>query len=148
MNRNDYLSDIIIETMKNVTEGVKRTEDKDVFDEGPWKKSLEDNGLDEEAGNRWDEHRNGYLASCLASSSEYTGDRFRENPDLVERSVSIYLGKHDRATAIISREYEDDDGEVINSHILIDHQHDNNHLEGVQRMATAYFSFTNSDADE
>ena len=100
MNRNDYLSDIIIETMKNVTEGAKRTEDKDVFDEGPWKQSLEDNDLDEEAGNRWDEHRNGYLASCLASSSEYTGDRFANNPDLIERKVSVYVGKHDRAFAV------------------------------------------------
>ena len=148
MNRSDYLSDIIIETMKKVTSTAHSQEDKDEYDEASWDRSLEDNALDKEVGNRWDDHRNEYLAACLANASERSGDRFANNPDLIERKVSVYLGKHDRANAIISREYEDDDGETINGHILIDHQHDNNHLEGVQRMSSAYFSFTNSGTDE
>lgn len=148
MNRNDYLTDIIIETIKLVAPMVKVKEDQDDYGIDAWQASIKARDLDEEAGNRWDDHRNEYLASCLANSSEHTGDHFRDNPELRERSVNIYLGKHDRAKAIFSREYEDDEGETINSHILVDHVHDNNHLEGVQRMATAYFSFMNTDVED
>lgn len=148
MNRNDFLVDAVIGTLRNIRERAQHSEDRDVYDESNWRASLAEHGLDEEEGNRWDEHRNSYLAGCLANSSEYSGDRFNQNSELLERSVDIYLGRHDRVQAVFSREYEDDEGETIRNHILIDHKHDNNHLEGVQRMASAYFDFTNVTAED
>lgn len=146
MNRNDYLSESVLATLNSIRNRAhnSHSEDRDVYDEDDWRQSLSSHGLDEEEGNRWDEHRNAYLAGCLANSAERSGDRFSENSELLERNVDIYLGRHDRASAVFSREYEDDEGEVIHNHVLIDHMRDNNHLEGVQRMATAYFNFTNA----
>lgn len=148
MNRNDYLVDSVVGTLRAIRERAQHSEDRDVYDESNWRASLAEHGLDEEEGNRWDNHRNEYLAGCLADAAEYSGDRFSENRELLERTVDVYLGKHDRVTAVISRGYEDEEGETINNHILIDHKHDNSHLEGVQRMATAYFDFTNTETEE
>ena len=148
MNRSDYLAEEVINKLRNIRERGNYSEARDVYNEENFNASCAENGLDIAEGNRWDEHKNGYLAACIANSAERSGDRFRDNSDLVERNVEVYLGKYDRATAVISREYEDDEGEIIHNHVLIDHQHTNPHLEGVQRMSSAYFNFTNSDVDE
>ncbi len=148
MNRSDYLIEAVIEGLKNVRERGSYKEDNDSYKEDAWRASLADNNLNEEEGNRWDEHRNGYLAACLANSAERSAEGFRDNPNLKERTADIYLGKHDRAKAVFSREYENDEDEIIHNHVLVEHTRDNNHLEGVQRMASAYFSFTNSEQDE
>lgn len=148
MNRSDYLIENVIEALKNVRERGTYTEDADKYGEDAWRASLQDSNLNEEEGNRWDEHRNSYLAACIANSSERSADAFRDNVDLRERNVDIYLGRHDRGRAVISREYENEDDDVVNNHVLIEHIRDNNHLEGVQRMATAYFTFTNNEKDE
>ena len=147
MNRNDYLVDAVVATLRSIREQAQHSEDRDVYDENNWRASLAEHGLDEAEGDRWDEHRNSYMAGCLANSAEYSGDRFNENRDLLERNVEIYLGKHDRVSAVFSREYDDEDGETIHNHMLIDHKHDNNHLEGVTRMASAYFDFINIETE-
>lgn len=148
MNRNDYLADAVINTLRSIREQGTYKEDRDVYNESVWDASCAENGLDQAEGNRWDEHKNSFLAACIANSTERSGDGFRDNSELRERTVEVYLGKHDRATAVISRDYEDDEGETIHNHVLVEHQHTNNHLEGVQRMASAYFDFTNSEVEE
>lgn len=148
MNSSDYIKEAVSKALRGVKESVLSKDDHDEYNENAWKKSLLENDLNEEDCNRYDEHRNSYLAGCLAHSAEVSADKFRSNPDLRERNVEIYLGRHDRASAVISREYEDDEGETINNHILIDHTRDNSHLEGVQRMSTAYFSFVNTNEEE
>lgn len=148
MNSSDYILEVVSSALRRSKESVVTKEDNDSYSEAAWKQSLHENDLDEEQGNKWDDHRNTYLAGCLAASAEISADSFRNNPNLRERNVDIYLGNHDRATAVISREYDDEDGETINNHILIDHSRNNSHLEGVQRMSTAYFSFVNVNEEE
>lgn len=148
MNRSDYIQEAVSKALKLAREEAISKEDHDEYNEALWRKSLQENDLDEEMGNQWDEHRRSYLAGCLASSAEISGDRFQNNLDLKERNADIYLGRHDRVRAVFSREYVDEDDETVNNHMLIEHTSDNNHLEGVQRMATAYFSFTNSAREE
>ena len=148
MNRSDYLTDTIVSRMNVIRERAQVREDRISRGREGYSEYLNERGLDIDTDDRYADVRNEYLATCIASDSERSAEMFRDNENLKEVSVDYYLGKHDRARAVISREYEDEEGETIYNHLLIEHTHDNPHLEGCKRLAAAYARVTYVDQED
>lgn len=142
MNRSDYLGEAITHRMNEIRDAAKVKPDSIHRDRDGYAKYLSGCSLDIEIDDQYGEARNNYLATCLASDSERTGEMFRDNESLKEVNLEYYLGKNDRVRGVVSREYESDDGEPVHNHLLVEHTHDNPHLEGVRRLASAYARVT------
>ena len=148
MNRSDYLTQIVAQSVSRLRESGTVRDDRISRGRDDYAGYLKEQGLDIETDDKYADTRNDYLAGCLAADSERSAEMFRDNEDLKEVNVDVYLGKHDRVRAVISRDYEDEEGETIHNHLLVEHSHDNNHLEGVRRMATAYARVTYVDQED
>ena len=142
MNRNDYVGDAIVRRMNEIRELAQVKPDSIHRGKESYSKYLQGCSLDIETDEKYGDARNDYLATCLASDAERSGEMFRDNEALKEVNIDYYLGKHDRVRGVVSREYEGDDGETVYNHLLVEHTHDNPHLEGVRRMASAYAKAT------
>ena len=148
MNRNDYLTDTIVSRMNDIRNSANVRDDRISRGRDEYAGYLAGRDMDIETDDRYADARNDYLATCLASDSERACEMFRDNEDLREVNLDYYLGKHDRARAVISREYEDEEGETIYNHLLIEHTRDNPHLEGCKRLASAYARVTYIDQED
>ena len=148
MNRNVYLTDTIVSRMNDIREQAVVREDRVSRGRDAYSTYLSGRELDIETDDKYADARNDYLATCLASDSERACEMFRDKEELREVNLDYYLGKHDRVRGVVSREYEDDDGETVHSHLLVEHTHDNPHLEGVKRMASAYARVTFVDQND
>lgn len=148
MNRNDYLNDAIVSRMNEVRETGAVSEDRVSRNREAYSTYLAGLNLDIDTDDRYADARNDYLATCLAIDSERSCEMFRDKEELREVNLDYYLGKHDRVRAVISREYDDDEGETVYNHLLVEHTHDNPHLEGVKRLAAAYARVTYVDQND
>lgn len=148
MNRNDYLTDTIVSRMNDIRNSANVRDDRISRGRDEYAGYLASRDMDIETDDRYADARNDYLATCLASDSERACEMFRDNEDLREVNLDYYLGKHDRVRSVVSRDYEDEDGETVHSHLLVEHTHDNPHLEGVKRLAAAYARVTFVDQND
>ena len=142
MNRYDYLTDAIVSRMASLREKASAKEDSITRGRDQYTEYLVERGLDINTDDEYADARNEYLASCLAVDAELSAEMFRDKEELKDINLKYYLGKHDRVQAVVSREYEDEEGDTIYNHLLVEHTHDNPHLEGVRRLATAYANVT------
>lgn len=134
----DYLVSDIIKRIKEVSADATEKDNNINYDENSYNNSLTRSGLDPVIGERYKQHDEEYIAAALADSTERSHRKFEEDENLQEVNVGVYLGKGERIRAVISRQYNDNNGDSIYNHVLAEHQRDNKHLEGVQRLASSF----------
>lgn len=148
MNRSDYLSPAIIAQMNAVRDRANVEPDRITRGIDGYNAYLKDLGLDPEVDDQYSEARGNYVATSLASDAERSAEMFRDNEDLKEVHLDYQIGRHERVRTIVSREYENDEGDTENCHMLIEHNRTNTHIEGIQRMAHAYAKITFVDQED
>lgn len=137
-NRSDFLVANIIDRIQDISASAKERDNSISYDEPSYTGSLRRSGLDPELASKYKEHDEEYLAATLVDVTERSHRKFEDDEQLQEVNASVYLGARERVRAVISRGYVNNNGETIYNHILAEHQRDNTHLEGVQRLASSY----------
>lgn len=139
-NRSDFLVANIIDRIKDISDAAEERDNSISYNERSYNDSLRRSGLDPEASGKYKEHDEEYLAASLADATERSHRKFSDDEHLQEVNASIYLGARERVRAVISRNYVDHTGETVYNHMLAEHQRENTHLEGVQRLASSFIS--------
>lgn len=139
-NRNDFLVQSIIDRVEAISGTAKERDNSVSYDEDAYNASLTRNGLDAETSSRYKQHDEEYLAAALTDATERSHRKFADDENLQEVTASVWLGSRERVRAVISRGYTDNNGENVYNHVLAEHQRDNPHLEGVQRLASSFAS--------
>ena len=144
-NRSEYLIANIIDRIAAISETAKERDNNISYDDEAYHSSLRRHGLDPVVSSQYKEHDEEYLAAVAVDATERSHRKFNEDEALQEVHASVYLGPRERVRMAISRNYIDGNGENIYNHVLAEHQRDNPHLEGVQRLASSFAKSTSND---
>lgn len=142
MDRNDYLVANVVAAMSTMKPARRRGEDTLVRTDDDLAEHFEQDGKNIDTYNEYVESANSYLAAAIAKDGEEVSSMFTDNEDLKEVNIEYQLGKHTRVRGIVSREYEDDNGDTIHNHLILEESRENSHIDGVRNMLTAFAAAT------